>query len=118
MTDSQRVDQMPAALAGGIQAPPLPLAQELAFKLRQAGRHRQHQAARRGRGIDPEIDDAQVDAAFAEIVGQQEHLSRRTAKTADFGDGQRVPERKRSDQRIQEQTLLDALCVLRDYDVP
>ena len=58
----RRAAEVLAALPCGVDSPALPLPQQLPLEFRQAGHEGQHQPAGRCRGVDTEIENAQMDA--------------------------------------------------------
>jgi hypothetical protein len=101
--------------ASRVDPPPLPLAEQFPLEPGEAGHHGQHEAASGRRGVDAEIEDAQVNTALKKIVRQKQNVRGGAAETADLRDGQHVTGRQRGDYLVKDGTLGNAGRPL-DYD--
>jgi hypothetical protein len=113
--EKRRAAQMFAPLACSVDAVALPLAEKLALILGQTSHHRQDEAARRRRGVDPKIQDAEMNLARLEIVRQEKHLSSGTAEAADFRDYDGIAGNKSRYEGFQLGPPFDSGCLLDDY---
>src|SRR5579884_567620 len=63
----RRTAQMLPPLAGRLDAPPLPLPQQVTLKLGEAGHQREHQLAGRRSRVDAEIEDEEIHATPPQV---------------------------------------------------
>lgn len=100
--------EMLASMSGGLNPPPLPLSKQFPLELRQPRHHGKYETAGWRAGVDPEIENAEMNATPLQVFDQQENIRRGSTETADFRDRERVTEREGLDQFVQKRAFRDA----------
>lgn len=107
--------EMLATLLCGLYPAPLAFAEQFPLELGQASHHGEYETAGRRAGVDPEIENAEMNAALLQVFDQQENIRRGSTEATDFRDRERVTEREGFDHFIEKRPFPDAGYFL-DHD--
>ncbi len=100
--------EMLAALPCGLDPAPLAFAEQFPLELGQASHHGEYETAGRRASVDPEIENAEMNATFLQVFDQQQNIRRGPTEATDLRDRERVTEREAFDHFIKKRSLPDA----------